>query len=143
MRLIGELYAPAIAFLPIGDRFTMDPVQAARACELLGVKQVVPMHWGTFPLLTGTPAALKTLVEPAACRCWNCARARLLNDDRPLKARGRRVIVIVEPQVRTAFRLPVCFDCPGVRKPAWLIAGQSVCSGADWIPCRASACRCS
>src|SRR5688572_17005592 len=64
MRLIGELYQPEIAFLPIGDRFTMDPVQAAKACELLGVRQVVPMHWGTFPLLTGTPAALKALVEP-------------------------------------------------------------------------------
>jgi L-ascorbate metabolism protein UlaG (beta-lactamase superfamily) len=63
MRLIGELYAPAIAFLPIGDRFTMDPGQAARAAELLGVKQIVPMHWGTFPLLTGTPDALKALVE--------------------------------------------------------------------------------
>ena len=63
MRLIGELYAPTIAFLPIGDRFTMDPVQAARAAEFLDVKQIVPMHWGTFPLLTGTPDALKTLVE--------------------------------------------------------------------------------
>lgn len=64
MRLIGELYSPVIAFLPVGDRFTMGPVQAAKACELLGVRQVVPMHWGTFPLLTGTPAALKALVEP-------------------------------------------------------------------------------
>jgi len=64
MRLIGELYAPTIAFLPIGDRFTMDPVQAARAAELLGVKQIVPMHWGTFPLLTGTPDALEALVKP-------------------------------------------------------------------------------
>jgi L-ascorbate metabolism protein UlaG (beta-lactamase superfamily) len=64
MKLIGELYKPEIAFLPIGDRFTMDPVQAARACEFLGVRQVVPMHWGTFPLLTGTPATLKPLVEP-------------------------------------------------------------------------------
>jgi L-ascorbate metabolism protein UlaG (beta-lactamase superfamily) len=64
MRLIGEMYTPDIAFLPIGDRFTMDPVAAARACEFLGVRQVVPMHWGTFPLLTGTPAALKALVEP-------------------------------------------------------------------------------
>jgi L-ascorbate metabolism protein UlaG (beta-lactamase superfamily) len=62
MRLIGELYAPAIAFLPVGDRFTMGPTEAAKACELLGVRQVVPMHWGTFPLLTGTPAALKQLV---------------------------------------------------------------------------------
>jgi L-ascorbate metabolism protein UlaG (beta-lactamase superfamily) len=64
MRLIGELYRPEIAFLPIGDRFTMDPAAAALACEWLGVRQVVPMHWGTFPLLTGTPAALKALVEP-------------------------------------------------------------------------------
>jgi L-ascorbate metabolism protein UlaG (beta-lactamase superfamily) len=63
MRLIGELYTPEIAFLPIGDRFTMDPAQAAKACELLGVRQVVPMHWGTFPLLTGTPAELRRLVE--------------------------------------------------------------------------------
>jgi L-ascorbate metabolism protein UlaG (beta-lactamase superfamily) len=65
MRLIGEMYRPEIAFLPIGDRFTMDPAAAARACELLGVRQVVPMHWGTFPLLTGTPADLRRLVEPA------------------------------------------------------------------------------
>ena len=64
MRLIGELYAPTIAFLPIGDRFTMGPAQAARAAELLGVKLIVPMHWGTFPLLTGTPDALQALVEP-------------------------------------------------------------------------------
>jgi L-ascorbate metabolism protein UlaG (beta-lactamase superfamily) len=64
MRLIGEMYTPDIAFLPIGDRVTMDPVAAARACEFLGVRQVVPMHWGTFPLLTGTPAELKALVEP-------------------------------------------------------------------------------
>ena len=59
MKLIGEMYKPAIAFLPIGDRFTMDPAAAAKACEFLGVRQVVPMHWGTFPLLTGTPAELK------------------------------------------------------------------------------------
>ena len=64
MQLIGERYKPVIAFLPIGDRFTMDPVAAARACELLGVRQVVPMHWGTFPVLTGTPADLRKLVEP-------------------------------------------------------------------------------
>lgn len=64
MRLIGEMYKPDIAFLPIGDRFTMDPAAAARACEFLGVRQVVPMHWGTFPLLTGTPADLKARVAP-------------------------------------------------------------------------------
>jgi L-ascorbate metabolism protein UlaG (beta-lactamase superfamily) len=64
MRLIAEMYTPTIAFLPIGDNFTMGPVQAAKACELLGVKQVVPMHYGTFPALTGTPDALRKLVEP-------------------------------------------------------------------------------
>jgi L-ascorbate metabolism protein UlaG (beta-lactamase superfamily) len=65
MRLIGEMYAPALAFLPIGDRFTMDPAAAARACRMLGVRQVVPMHWGTFPMLTGTPDALRTHLASA------------------------------------------------------------------------------
>jgi L-ascorbate metabolism protein UlaG (beta-lactamase superfamily) len=64
MRLIGEIYRPTIAFLPIGDRFTMGPAGAARAVDLLGVRQVVPMHYGTFPFLTGTPAAFRALVEP-------------------------------------------------------------------------------
>jgi L-ascorbate metabolism protein UlaG (beta-lactamase superfamily) len=64
MRLIGEMYSPSIAFLPIGDLYTMGPEQAAKACELLGVKQVVPMHYGTFPALTGTPATLRELVAP-------------------------------------------------------------------------------
>src|SRR5215210_5253650 len=59
MKLIGELYQPDIAFLPIGDRFTMGPDTAAIAAQWLGVKQVVPMHHGTFPLLTGTPEALE------------------------------------------------------------------------------------
>jgi L-ascorbate metabolism protein UlaG (beta-lactamase superfamily) len=59
MRLIGELYKPDLAMLPIGDLFTMDPRQAALACALLGVKRVMPLHYGTFPALTGTPAALR------------------------------------------------------------------------------------
>ncbi len=59
MKLLGELYKPDIAFLPIGDRFTMGPDTAAMAARWLGVKQVVPMHWGTFPLLTGTPEELE------------------------------------------------------------------------------------
>jgi len=50
MALIAELHEPKIGIVPIGDRFTMDPVQAARAAEFLGVKQIVPMHWGTFAL---------------------------------------------------------------------------------------------
>jgi L-ascorbate metabolism protein UlaG (beta-lactamase superfamily) len=64
MRLIRELYAPEIAFLPIGDHFTMGPEAAALAVNMLGVRQVVPRHYGTFPVLTGTPDALKRLVDP-------------------------------------------------------------------------------
>lgn len=63
MRLIGELYRPDIALLPIGDLYTMGPREAAKAVELLGVKRVVPMHWGTFPALTGTPDALRERVS--------------------------------------------------------------------------------
>jgi L-ascorbate metabolism protein UlaG (beta-lactamase superfamily) len=59
MALIRELYAPDLALLPIGDFYTMGPREAARACELLGVPRVVPMHWGTFPVLIGTPDALR------------------------------------------------------------------------------------
>lgn len=64
MRLIGEMHRPDVAFLPIGDHFTMGPEAAAMAARMLGVRQVVPMHYGTFPLLTGTPDALKRLVDP-------------------------------------------------------------------------------
>jgi L-ascorbate metabolism protein UlaG (beta-lactamase superfamily) len=59
MALIGELYRPDLAMLPIGDFFTMGPMEAAKAVELLGVKHVVPMHYGTFPLLVGTPQELR------------------------------------------------------------------------------------
>lgn len=56
MRLIGELYTPSVAILPVGDHFTMGPRDAAYAAKLLGARTVLPVHWGTFPLLTGTPA---------------------------------------------------------------------------------------
>ena len=59
MKLIGELHKPDIAFLPIGDRFTMGPDTAALAAKWLGVKLVVPMHHSTFPLLSGTPEQLE------------------------------------------------------------------------------------
>jgi L-ascorbate metabolism protein UlaG (beta-lactamase superfamily) len=58
MKIIGELYKPDIALLPIGDFYTMGPLEAAYAIKLLGVKTVVPMHYATFPVLTGTPEAL-------------------------------------------------------------------------------------
>ena len=59
MKLIAELYQPQIAMLPIGDVFTMGPREAACACRFLGVKHVIPMHYATFPMLTGTPEALR------------------------------------------------------------------------------------
>lgn len=59
MKLIGELYKPDLALLPIGDHFTMGPREAAHAVRFLGVKHVVPMHYATFPVLTGRPEHLK------------------------------------------------------------------------------------
>ncbi|HEX7878334.1 MAG TPA: metal-dependent hydrolase [Candidatus Eisenbacteria bacterium] len=58
MKLIADLYRPDIAVLPIGDHYTMGPAEAALAARLLGVNRVVPTHWGTFPILTGTPEKL-------------------------------------------------------------------------------------
>jgi L-ascorbate metabolism protein UlaG (beta-lactamase superfamily) len=62
MQLIGRLYEPDVAVLPIGDHYTMGPREAALAVELLGVNRIVPCHWGTFPVLTGTPDAFAKLV---------------------------------------------------------------------------------
>jgi L-ascorbate metabolism protein UlaG (beta-lactamase superfamily) len=63
MKIIAELYAPDVAMLPIGDHFTMGPREAAHAIRLMGVKHVIPMHFGTFPPLVGTPAELRGLVQ--------------------------------------------------------------------------------
>ena len=62
MALIAELYQPELAIIPIGDLFTMGPREAAVACRLLESKTVIPMHFGTFPPLTGRPAELQALV---------------------------------------------------------------------------------
>ncbi len=66
MTLIGELHAPDLALLPIGDHYTMGPREAAMAIRLLGVHHVVPMHYGTFPILTGTPEKLRELTRDVA-----------------------------------------------------------------------------
>jgi L-ascorbate metabolism protein UlaG (beta-lactamase superfamily) len=63
MKILRDLYAPDIAMLPIGDHFTMGPREAAYACDLLKAKTVIPMHFATFPVLTGTPGALSKLVH--------------------------------------------------------------------------------
>jgi L-ascorbate metabolism protein UlaG (beta-lactamase superfamily) len=63
MQLIHQLYHPELAFLPIGDLYTMSPREAALACRLLQPKKVVPMHFGTFPPLTGRPDQLADLIH--------------------------------------------------------------------------------
>jgi len=72
MKLLGELYRPDIACLPIGDRFTMGPEHAAIAATWLGVRHVVPMHYGTFPLLTGTPEALQQHLAGSSITMHTC-----------------------------------------------------------------------
>ncbi len=59
MQLIGRIYSPGLAVLPIGGHFTMDPREAAVALELIGAKRCIPCHYGTFPLLAGSPDELK------------------------------------------------------------------------------------
>jgi L-ascorbate metabolism protein UlaG (beta-lactamase superfamily) len=66
MRIIRDLYAPDVAMLPIGDHYTMGPREAAYACNLLKAKTVIPMHFGTFPLLSGKPGELQKLAPGTA-----------------------------------------------------------------------------
>jgi L-ascorbate metabolism protein UlaG (beta-lactamase superfamily) len=67
MALIREIYAPDVAMLPIGGHYTMGPKEAAIAVRLLQPKLILPLHWGTFPQLTGTPQQLAQLIkEPVA-----------------------------------------------------------------------------
>jgi L-ascorbate metabolism protein UlaG (beta-lactamase superfamily) len=65
MSLIADRYHPTIAMLPIGGHFTMDPTSAALATKLLKVKTVIPMHFGTFPMLSGTPDQLRDALKKA------------------------------------------------------------------------------
>ena len=62
MALLAEIHSPDVAILPIGDHFTMGPERAVHAVRLLGVGKVLCGHWGTFPVLTGRPEALRRLV---------------------------------------------------------------------------------
>ena len=63
MALYADIYKPELAMLPIGDHFTMGPHEAAHAARMLKLKQVIPMHYATFPALTGTPAELAAKLE--------------------------------------------------------------------------------
>ncbi|MFH0988753.1 MAG: metal-dependent hydrolase [bacterium] len=67
MKLLAELYKPSLVLLPLGGYFTMGPREAALACKLLKPKLIIGMHYGTFPILSGTPAELKKFL-PAAMK---------------------------------------------------------------------------
>jgi L-ascorbate metabolism protein UlaG (beta-lactamase superfamily) len=70
MQLIQKLYHPELAFLPVGDHFTMGPEEAATACRLLHARKVIPMHFGTFALLTGTPKKLEEQLAGFNTELW-------------------------------------------------------------------------
>jgi L-ascorbate metabolism protein UlaG (beta-lactamase superfamily) len=70
MELIEQLYHPELAFLPIGDLFTMSPREAALACRMLRVRKVIPMHFGTFPPLTGRPDDLRERIRGLETEVW-------------------------------------------------------------------------
>jgi L-ascorbate metabolism protein UlaG (beta-lactamase superfamily) len=70
MALIKDIYHPELAFLPIGDFYTMSPHAAAHAARLIGAKRVIPMHYGTFPALTGRPEDLAKRLEKDGIEVW-------------------------------------------------------------------------
>jgi L-ascorbate metabolism protein UlaG (beta-lactamase superfamily) len=63
MALVRDRWAPSIAVLPIGGHYTMGPADAGRAVALIGAKTVIPVHYGTFPALAGTPAELAAATD--------------------------------------------------------------------------------
>jgi L-ascorbate metabolism protein UlaG (beta-lactamase superfamily) len=68
MKLYAEIYHPELAFLPVGDHFTMGPEEAAYAGRMLGVKEIIPMHYGTFPMLPGRPEELEEKLSGSGIR---------------------------------------------------------------------------
>lgn len=76
MSLIAELHQPEVAFLPIGDHYTMGPHQAAHAARLLKVRRVIPMHYGTFPALTGRPEDLAKKLQKDGIEVWTLTQAQ-------------------------------------------------------------------
>ena len=63
MKLIGELYAPDVALLPIGGKFTMGPREAMMAADFVGARTVIPMHYGTWPPILQDPFAFRKAIE--------------------------------------------------------------------------------
>ena len=91
MALIARIYEPDVAVLPIGDHFTMGPREAAVALELLGVARCVPCHYGTFPILAGTPEQLRELAPRRRGRRARARRVGRAVRERWFGATGRRV----------------------------------------------------
>jgi L-ascorbate metabolism protein UlaG (beta-lactamase superfamily) len=79
MKVYGEIYHPELAFLPIGDHFTMGPEEAAYAGRMLNVKQIIPMHYGTFPLLTGQPEQLEEKLSGTGIKVLRLKQAHPAN----------------------------------------------------------------
>jgi len=63
MKLIGELYHPHVALLPIGGRYTMGVAEAMMAANFIGAKTVIPIHYNTWDKIAADPLALKSAVE--------------------------------------------------------------------------------
>ena len=78
MALIGQIYEPELALLPIGDHFTMGPHEAAHAARLLKVKRVIPMHFGTFPQLIGRPEDLAEKLRKDGIEVWTLQPGQLV-----------------------------------------------------------------
>ena len=76
MALYADMYQPELAFLPIGDHFTMGPHEAAHSARLLKVKKVIPMHFGTFPALTGTPEELASKLKKDGIEVWTLEKGK-------------------------------------------------------------------
>jgi L-ascorbate metabolism protein UlaG (beta-lactamase superfamily) len=68
MALVGEIHHPDLAILPIGGHYTMGPAEAARAAQLIGARELLPVHYGTFPILAGTPAELREALAARGVR---------------------------------------------------------------------------
>ena len=79
MKLYADLYHPELAFLPVGDHFTMGPDEAAYAGRMLNVKEIIPMHYGTFPLLAGRPAQLEEKLSGTGIQVLNLKQGQAAN----------------------------------------------------------------
>jgi len=66
LKLVGEYFHPDLSFIPIGDRYTMGPASAAKAVEFIKTKKVIPIHYGTFPIINTDPEEFKKNVGPRA-----------------------------------------------------------------------------